>query len=95
MRLSYITVPNAAAMKMLTASATFGTGFGTSFLMAFCNLFGTECRRYGMKLDKAKNSAVTKLIEKATAAGADGVMNIQYQIHGLTVFVYGVAYKNI
>ena len=34
-----------------------------------------------------------KLIEKATEAGAAGIMDVNFQITGTTVFMYGIAYK--
>ena len=80
-------------IKMLSASSTYGVGLLTSIVYYFCNIFGIECKMYDKKIEKAKSSAALKLIGKASEVGATGVMDVQFQIHGTTVFMYGIAYK--
>ena len=84
---------NVKHIKMLTATATYGIGLLTAIVNGFCQLFGIQCKMYDKKIEKAKNAAVNQLLEKATAAGASGVMGINFQVYGTTVFMYGIAYK--
>lgn len=92
MNFTFAHIDNVKQIKMLSASATYGTGFLTSIVHGFCNIIGIQCKMYDKKIEKSKNAAATKLIEKANAAGASGIMDVQFQIHGTTVFMYGIAY---
>ncbi len=92
MNFSFAHIDNVKHIKMISASSTYGVGFLTAFANGFCNVFGFECKMYDKKIEKAKASAAQKLIEKAAGAGATGVMDVQFQITGTTVFMYGIAY---
>ena len=92
MNISFNNIENVKQIKMLSSSATFGIGFLTWIVYGICSLTGTQCKMYDKKIEKAKNSAANQLVEKATAVGANGIMNVQFQIHGITVFMYGIAY---
>lgn len=78
---------------MRTATATYGAGFLTTIVKAFCELFGTKCDMYTNKLDKAEDKATEYLKLYAKDIGADGVMDVRCQIDGLTFFICGTAYK--
>lgn len=93
MNFTFSKIDNVKEIKMLSASATYGTGFLTSIALGIYNIIGTQCKMYDKKIEKAKNAAAASLIEKATAVSADGIMNVQFQIHGTTVFMYGIAYS--
>ena len=93
MKLTFESIPNVQAVKMISATSTYGTGFWTGICTGCANLCGTECKRLGKKINKAKTSATNELMAKAAAANADGIMEIRYQISGKTVFMYGIAYK--
>ncbi len=93
MNLTFANIENVEHIKMLSSSSTYGVGFITSIAYGFGNFFGFECKMYDKKIEKAKAAAALKLVEKATEAGAAGIMNVQFQIHGTTVFMYGIAYK--
>ena len=93
MKLTSESIPNVQAVKMVSATSTYGIGFGTWFCTELANLCGTECKRLGKKINKANVSATNELMAKAAAANADGIMEIRYQISGKTVFMYGIAYK--
>lgn len=82
-------------LKMISATSTYGIGFLTGIIKFFCDLSGMECDMYNEKVELAKSAAEEKLKEKALYYGADGVMNVSFQITGLTVMVYGTAYMNI
>ena len=93
MNLSFAHIENVEHIKMLSASSTYGLGLLTAIVFWLCNLFGVECDLYDEKIEKAKSSAALKLIGKASEAGAAGIMDVQFQITGTTVFMYGIAYK--
>ena len=94
MNLALTKVENVQEIKVVTANATYGVGLITSIAATICSLFGLECKMYDKKIEKAKTRAAQKLIAKATEAGADGIMNLNFQIHNLTIFASGTAYKN-
>ena len=93
MKLYTHTLSNVTPIKMLSATATFGIGFLTAIVKMFCELFGTKCDMYTNKLDKAEDEATEYLKLYAKDIGADGVMDVRFQIDGLTFFIYGTAYK--
>ena len=93
MKLSYGIFSDVTPVMMVSATATYGVGLLTYIVLGFCNLFGIECVLYNRKVEAANRSATQYLIQKAEQGGADGIMGIQYQLHGLTVLMYGVAYK--
>lgn len=93
MKLYTNTLPDVIPLKMLTATATYGTGFLTAIVKWFCNLAGIRCDMYTNKLDKAEDKATEYLKIYAEDIGADGVMDVRCQIDGLTFFICGTAYK--
>lgn len=93
MKFTFAHIENTEHIKMLSASSTYGVGFFTAISVWFCNIFGLECKMYGKKIEKAKNSAARILMEKAAALGAAGIMDVQFQVTGTTVLLYGIAYK--
>lgn len=93
MKLYTSTLPNVTPIKMLTSSATYGMGFFTAIVKAFCELFGMKCDMYTNKLDKAEDAATNYLKRYAQDIGADGVMEVRCQVDGLTFFICGTAYK--
>lgn len=86
-------IPNAVPVKMVSERSTYGTGFLTLFVSGFCEFFGIPNGLYSKKMMKAEERAVRSLTNQATMLGADGVMDVRYEIHGLSILVYGTAYK--
>ena len=95
MKITSSTIKNVEELKLLSATSTMGIGFLTAIVLSFCHLFGVECDLYNRKIEKAKAYAANKIFNKANEIHADGIMNVRFQVSGLTVFVYGVAYKNL
>ncbi len=91
MKLSCTSIDGFRQIKMISAHATYGIGLFTGMFFLFSNLFGVRCDTYDEKIDIAKDLAIDRLISKAQSIGATGVMDIHFQIHGTTVFVYGIA----
>ena len=86
-------IPNAIPMQIVTERSTYGTGFLTLFLSGFCEFFGIPNGLYSRKMEKAESRAMKSLNDKATRIGADGVMDVRCEIHGLSILVYGTAFK--
>lgn len=80
-------------LKVVSATSTYGIGFITLLVLSFYHLFGIECKMYDDKIAKAKESATAKLIEKATALNAAGIMDIHIQVWATTVFISGTAFE--
>jgi len=93
MNFTFAKLENVTSIKMLSASSIYGIGLITAIVLGFCCLFGAECGMYDQKIEKAKNSAAKKLIKKAEAVGANGIMDVKIQVFGTTVFMSGIAYK--
>ena len=92
-RLYTHTLTGVTPVGKVTATATYGIGLLTGIVLAFCNLFGCECEMYTNKVEKAEYAATVLLKTYADNLGADGVMDIRYQVYGTTVFISGTAYK--
>ena len=86
-------IPNAIPMQIVTERSTYGTGFGTLFVSGFCEFFGIPNGLYSKKMAKAEARAMKSLGQKAANMGADGVMDVRCEIHGLSILVYGTAFK--
>lgn len=85
---------NVKEIQTITAVSIFGTGFLTWFVSSFIELFGIENNMLAKKVEKAKNSAMQKLIAQAKAiSDIDGIMNLNYQLSGKMVLISGTAYK--
>lgn len=93
MKLTTSTLDNVSEIELITATSTYGIGFITGIVFSFCHLLGWECKRFNRKVESAKESAKAKLIAEAEKLAADGVMNVRFQLSGLSVFVYGTAFK--
>lgn len=93
MELYTISLPDVTSLKLVTAKATYGIGFLTSFVGGFCALFGIPNNMYTEKIKKAEALAMQELEANVKSMGADGVMDVRCQIDGLTFMVSGTAYK--
>lgn len=86
------TLENVKELKMVSGNCTWGVGFFTYIANGFTGFFGLRCKMYDKKIAKAKNDAAMQLMEKAKGVNADGIMNVTIEVHGTTVFMYGMAY---
>ena len=93
MQIYTIYLPNVIPIKAITAKATYGIGFLTAFVGGFCSFFGIPNNMYTKKLNKAEALAMDDFKKVAKSTGADGVMDVRYQIDGLSFMVCGTAYK--
>ena len=88
-----VVIPNATPIRIVTGRASYGIGFFTIVVGLFCNLFGIQHSWFSKKLLKAEWCAMRALECEAEKIGADGVMDIHCEISGLSILVYGTAYK--
>lgn len=92
MNFTFAHIENVKQIKMISSITTYGIGLITYIVLGFYHLFGIECKMYDKKIEKAKSSAACKLMDKAKAIEATGIMDVKFQIHGTTIFMYGIAY---
>ena len=84
---------NVTELRTVSAISTFGTGFLTSFVSTFIELFGIENTMLANKMEKAKYRAIQSLIDQARATPeASGIMNLSFQLSGKAVLAYGTVY---
>ena len=86
-------MPNAIPLQYVSERSTYGTGCLTLFISGFCEFLGIPNGLYSKKMQKAENRALAGLAVSAASMGADGVMDVHCEIHGLSILVYGTAYK--
>ena len=66
-----------APPKMLTSQVVIATDYFKSFLAGLRNLFGGEMHSYCSLLTRAREEAITRLIEEAHAQGYDAICNLR------------------
>lgn len=93
MRLTTTKIDNVTDCGIVSASAAYGIGFLTSIVYSFCSLFGIGSDMLSEKIEKAKADATSRLSYKAKTIGADGIMDVKYELSFLFVMAYGTAYK--
>ena len=79
----------------VSSQASQGIGLWTAICLGFASIFGTACKRYAWKIEKAKEEALNKLIQKAEGFDADGIIDLRYAISGLSIVASGTAIKQI
>ena len=85
---------NVTELGTVSAISTFGTGFLTSFVSYFIELVGIENTMLANKMEKAKERALQSLIWQANAIpGANGIMNLSFQLSGKAVLAYGTVFR--
>ena len=83
---------------LVTANSVRAKWFGKDILAGLRNLIGGEVKEYTEMLEEARGKALDRMIEKATARGADAVVNIRFETSQLTgtaseVLVAGTAIR--
>ena len=95
MKITVSKLENVEELKTITAISTFGTGLLTAVVTYFVELLGIENVRMADKNERAKKSAIDRLIAKASNyVDADGIMNLRLELSGKTVLAYGTVYKS-
>ena len=65
-------------IKVICSETILGTGFLSELSASFADFFGVECRKFSDKLQSARFSAKTKLIDIAIENGANAIIGIDY-----------------
>ena len=86
-------LPNVIPLGFVSDRSTYGTGILTLFIGGFCEFFGIPHGMYSKKMKKAQDNAMEGLARQASKLGADGVMDVRCEIHGLSILVYGTAFQ--
>lgn len=81
-------------MGLTSGVSTNGIGLLTAIVEYFCAIFGIENEFLTKKIEKSKSRAFKRMAKIAQAKGADGVMDVRYEItNHTTVIAYGTAFK--
>ena len=87
-------IENVDEIMCISAVSHYGTGLLTAIITFFVELLGIENTMLNDKIIKAEEKATYKLKQKAHSLCATGIMNFRVEISGLTVYVYGTAYRS-
>lgn len=93
MKLTTVTLDYVTDLGEVSGVCVYGVGLLTSLFYCICSLIGKSSVFLGRKLERAKEKAVEEMKVYAQEKHADGVMNIRYQMSGLSVMVYGTAFS--
>lgn len=93
MNITKTKLDNVTEIKTVEATSHYGTGLLTAIVTSFIELFGCYNEMYVNKIEKAKEDAKQRLINKAKELNADGIMDYSIELSGKTVIVYGTAFK--
>ncbi len=93
MKISTVKIDNVKDLGMVNSVSVYGIGIITSFIYSLFSFLGMQSTFMTNKMAKVINSATDSLKSSAAQIGADGVMNVQYQMTMLCVMAYGTAFK--
>lgn len=63
---------------VISGQVVLGTGFLSEFSSSLADFFGTEANRFSDKLEKAKDAAKERLIEKSVLSGGNAVIGVDF-----------------
>ncbi len=93
MKLTTVTLYDVKDLGEVSGVCIYGVGLFTAVCYLICSLIGKSSVFVGRKLDRAKAKAAEEMKLYAQEMGADGVMDLRYQLSGLSVMVYGTAFQ--
>ncbi|MBQ7598631.1 MAG: heavy metal-binding domain-containing protein [Clostridia bacterium] len=93
MKLTTVTLYDVKDLGEVSGVCIYGMGLFTCICYLICQIIGKSSVFVGRKLDRAKAKAIEEMKLYAQEMGADGVMNLHYQLSGLSVMVYGSAFQ--
>jgi len=69
---------------------------GRDIMASFKNIFGGELKGYTELLQESREQAVSRMVEQATAVGANAVLNVRFSTSSVAagaaeIFAYGTA----
>lgn len=63
---------------VISGQVVLGTGFLSEFSASFSDFFGMEANFFSDKLEKAKNAAKERLIEKSVLSGGNAIIGVDF-----------------
>lgn len=98
--LNYIPGKEIEALGVVKGTIVQTKNLGKDFMSGMKSLVGGELNSYTEMLNEARQVATKRMVDEATAMGADAVINIRYESASLMqgaaeVMVYGTAVKYI
>ena len=87
MKLTTVTLYDVKDLGEVSGVCIYGMGLFTCICYLICQIIGKSSVFVGRKIDRAEMKIY------AQEMGADGVMNLRYQLSGLSVMVYGSAFQ--
>lgn len=63
---------------IISGQVVLGTGFLSEFSSSFSDFLGTEANQFSDKLEKAKNAAMERLVDKSVAIGGNAVLGVDF-----------------
>ena len=98
--LNYIPGQEIEALGVAKGTIVQTKNLGKDFMSGMKSLVGGELNSYTEMLNEARQVATKRMVDEATAMGADAVINVRYESASLMqgaaeVMVYGTAVKYI
>ena len=98
--LNYVPGKEIEALGIVKGTIVQTKNLGKDFMSGMKSLVGGELNSYTEMLNEARQVATKRMVDEATALGADAVINIRYESASLMqgaaeVMVYGTAVKII
>ena len=93
MKLTTVTLYDVKDLGEVSGVCIYGVGLFSAVCFLLCSVLGKSMIFVGRKLERAKAKALEEMKLYAQEMGADGVMNLRYQLSGLSVLVYGSAFQ--
>ncbi len=96
--LNYVPGKEIEALGVVKGTIVQTKNLGKDFMSGMKSLVGGELNSYTEMLNEARQVATKRMVDEATALGADAVINIRYESASLMqgaaeVMVYGTAVK--
>ena len=63
---------------IISGQVVLGTGFLSELSSSFSDFFGTEANYFSDKLEKAKDAAKERLIEKSVLVGGNAIIGVDF-----------------
>ncbi len=96
--IDYIPGKELEALEIVKGTVVYSKNIGRDFMAGMKTLIGGEIEGYTDMLNTARQIAVKRMVDEATALGADAIINIKYGSSSVMqgaaeVIAYGTAVK--
>ena len=94
----YITGKELEMLGLVKGSTVQTKHIGKDITQGFKSIVGGELKAYSEMMDEARAQATKRMVEEATALGADAVVNVRYSTSAIVqgaaeVIAYGTAVR--